>query len=230
VLPPASPSRISTSEQRAPLQTGGSGEQQAARLSRGWRGSYQPRLLHQLLAAENPAVGAAVHVAGAVGAAALELVLLVLLPLTLGQIAAAAVVARNLGDPSRVCTPNTLHPCSGYNVNIYFISLSSLFRKMQTANGLGNGVSMPKGLLYPLGWIATLAVGGITAAVYVDRRAGMLVTGLQQQLNAQQLVTQQQQTGLLQQRTGLQHQLTIQQQQLTGLQTSMQELNMNLES
>ena len=94
---------------------------------------------------------------------------------------------------------------------------------MQTANGLGNGVSMPKGLLYPLGWIATLAVGGITAAVYVDRRAGMLVTGLQQQLNAQQLVTQQQQTGL-------QHQLTIQQQQLTGLQTSMQELNMNLES
>jgi len=230
VLPPASPSRISTSEQRTPLQTGGSGEQQAARLSRGWRGSYQPRLLHQLLAAENPAVGAAVHVAGAVGAAALELVLLVLLPLTLVQIAAAAVVARNLGDPSRVCTPNTLHPCSGYNVNIYFISLSSLFRKMQTANGLGNGVSMPKGLLYPLGWIATLAVGGITAAVYVDRRAGMLVTGLQQQLNAQQLVTQQQQTGLLQQRTGLQHQLTIQQQQLTGLQTSMQELNMNLES
>jgi hypothetical protein len=199
-------------------------------LSRGWRGSYQPRLLHQLLAAENPAVGAAVHVAGAVGAAALELVLLVLLPLTLVQIAAAAVVARNLGDPSRVCTPNTLHPCSGYNVNIYFISLSSLFRKMQTANGLGNGVSMPKGLLYPLGWIATLAVGGITAAVYVDRRAGMLVTGLQQQLNAQQLVTQQQQTGLLQQRTGLQHQLTIQQQQLTGMQTSMQELNMNLES
>ena len=179
MLPPASPSRISTSEQRAPLQTGGSGEQQAARLSRGWRGSYQPRLLHQLLAAENPAVGAAVHVAGAVGAAALELVLLVLLPLTLVQIAAAAVVARNLGDPSRVCTPNTLHPCSGYNVNIYFISLSSLFRKMQTANGLGNGVSMPKGLLYPLGWIATLAVGGITAAVYVDRRAGMLVTGLQ---------------------------------------------------
>ena len=178
VLPPASPSRISTSEQRTPLQTGGSGEQQAARLSRGWRGSYQPRLLHQLLAAENPAVGAAVHVAGAVGAAALELVLLVplvllpltdqllasclllaelvLLPLTLGQIAAAAVVARNLGDPSRVCTPNTLHPCSGYNVNIYFISLSSLFRKMQTANGLGNGVSMPKGLPYPLGWIPLL--------------------------------------------------------------------------
>jgi len=105
VLPPASPSRISTSEQQAPHQTGGSGEQQAARLSRGWRGSYQPRLLHQLLAAENPAVGAAVHVAGAVGAAALELVLLVLLPLTLVQIAAAAVVARNLGDPSRVCTP-----------------------------------------------------------------------------------------------------------------------------
>ena len=117
-----------------------------------------------------------------------------------------------------------------------------MFRKMQTAaNGLGNGVSMPKGLPYPLGWIATLAVGGITAAVYVDRRAGTLVSGLQQQLNtmasglqqqlnAQQLVTQQQQTGLLQQRTGLQHQLTIQQQQLTGLQTSMQELNMNLES
>ena len=110
-----------------------------------------------------------------------------------------------------------------------------MFRKMQTAaNGLGNGVSMPKGLPYPLGWIATLAVGGITAAVYVDRRAGTLVSGLQQQLNtmasglqqqlnAQQLVTQQQQTGL-------QHQLTIQQQQLTGLQTSMQELNMNLES
>ena len=113
--------------QRPPHQTGGSGEQPAARLSRGWRGSYQPRLLHQLLSVENPAVGAAVHVAGAVGAAALELVLLiplvllpltdqllasclllaelvllVLLPLTLGQIAAAAVVARNLGDPS-VC-------------------------------------------------------------------------------------------------------------------------------
>ena len=204
--------------QRAPHQTGGPGKQPAARLSRDWRGSYQPRLLHQLLAAENPAVGAAVHVAGAVYAAALDT----------GD--TAAVVARNLGDPSRVCTPNTLHPCSGYNVNIYFISLSSLFRKMQTSNGLCNGVSMPKGLLYPLGWIATLAVGGITAAVYVDRRAGMLVTGLQQQLNAQQLVTQQQQTGLLQQRTGLQHQLTIQQQQLTGLQTSMQELNMNLES
>ena len=88
--------------QRPPHQTGGSGEQPAARLSRGWRGSYQPRLLHQLLAAENSAVGAAVHVAGAVGAAALELVLLVLLPLTLGQIAAAAVVAQNLGDPFRV--------------------------------------------------------------------------------------------------------------------------------
>ena len=119
-----------------------------------------------------------------------------------------------------------------------------MFRKMQTAaNGLGNGVSMPKGLPYPLGWIATLAVGGITAAVYVDRRAGTLVSGLQQQLNtmasglqqqlntmasglqqqlnAQQLVTQQQQTGL-------QHQLTIQQQQLTGLQTSLQELNRNV--
>ena len=88
--------------QRAPHQTGGPGKQPAARLSRGWRGSYQPRLLHQLLAAENSAVGAAVHVAGAVGAAALELVLLVLLPLTLGQIAAAAVVAQNLGDPFRV--------------------------------------------------------------------------------------------------------------------------------
>jgi hypothetical protein len=102
VLPPASPSRISNSVQRAPHQTGGPGKQPAARLSRGWRGSYQPRLLHQLLAAENSAVGAAVHVAGAVGAAALELVLLVLLPLTLGQIAAAAVVAQNLGDPFRV--------------------------------------------------------------------------------------------------------------------------------
>ena len=83
--------------QRPPHQTGGSGEQPAARLSRGWRGRYQPRLLHQLLAVENTAVGAA----------ALELMLLVLLPLTLGQVAAAAVVARNLGDPSRVCTPNT---------------------------------------------------------------------------------------------------------------------------
>ena len=99
--------------QRPPHQTGGSGEQPAARLSRGWRGSYQPRLLHQLLSVENPAVGAAVHVAGAVGAAALELMLLVLLPLTLGQVVVAAVVARNLGDPSRVCTPNTIHTCSG---------------------------------------------------------------------------------------------------------------------
>ena len=95
-----------------------------------------------------------------------------------------------------------------------------MFRKMQTAaNGLGNGVSMPKGLPYPLGWIATLAVGGITAAVYVDRRAGTLVSGLQQQLNTMA-------SGLQQQLNA--QQLVTQQQQLTGLQTSLQELNRNV--